>query len=83
MSREIEVGDMLRSVDARFPRVVRVIEVHCGLTGDIRKIRVENVKSERRTFLTLPLRGWARHDVWHGPTVQASRLSADTGSEQS
>lgn len=56
----IQVGDKLRSTDPREHRVVRVIEIH-DPPGQFRKrLRVENVKTERRTWINYPLQGrWA------------------------
>lgn len=53
MNNEPEIGDTLyfRSPPGR---VVRIIEIHRGLTGDVRRVRVENLRSERRTFLAWP-----------------------------
>jgi hypothetical protein len=54
----IEVGDKLKSLDPREERIVRVIEVHDGSTQHpAGRLRVENVQTERRTFLSYPLRG--------------------------
>jgi hypothetical protein len=50
---ERRLGTLLRSLDTRDDsRVVRIIEVHDD------RIRVENTKTERRTFLKFPLKGW-------------------------
>ncbi len=52
-----EVGDRLRSRDERAgPREVRVIERQMTWDGcAVRRVRVENVITERRTFLRIPL----------------------------
>jgi hypothetical protein len=52
-----KVGDKLRSRDMRGgERVVRVIEREMDWMGkEVRRVRVENVKSWRRTFLRIPL----------------------------
>lgn len=58
-AREPQVGDLLRSYGLRERRVVRIIELHRSeITGAVRKVRVENVESERRTFLAWPAMRW-------------------------
>ncbi len=60
-ARVPEVGDRLRSRDVRQgEREVRVIERQMTWDGSqVRRIRVENVQTERRTFLRVPLaREW-------------------------
>lgn len=52
---DLRVGDRLQSTDSRdAQRVVRVIELH----HSVAKVRVENVATERRTFLRTPLVKW-------------------------
>lgn len=52
-----EVGTIMLSFDSRDNyRKVRVIERHYSeITGDLWKLRVENTRTERRTFLSWPL----------------------------
>jgi len=56
---EPQVGTVMHSLDPRDDgRAVRVIELHYSeITGHLRKIRVENTRTERRTFLSWPLTG--------------------------
>lgn len=60
------IGTLMRSLDPRGDgRTVRVIEHEMDYTGrTVRRLRVENTRTERRTFLRWPL---ASEWVYAGP----------------
>jgi hypothetical protein len=67
---EPPIGTVLRSLDTRDGqrRSVRVIEHEIGVTGQVRRLRVENTMTERRTFIRYPL---ASEWVWLWPDPKA------------